>query len=219
MQSIGNVVFKIFDSDPASANSRTRCVQSQGRDQSNRRVHENKNAIPSMPRDVASTLAHKTGGWVSSLNLGNIKPVFLIPTLMNQFSPILGLDTTEATWSPSTAVEKIMTIVNCSAEDASEILKIAMESAEDGDSYTPIQILGIAVLAGIGGVLIGGALAYKGIPAIRERLCSGNADHSPDETRCSDESKTTLTEECSALPKKGLVPEGTVRSRIRTFEQ
>lgn len=60
-----------------------------------------------------------------------------------------------------------MTIVNCSAEDASEILKIAMESAEDGDSYTPLQILGIAVLAGVGGVLIGGALAYKGIPAIR----------------------------------------------------
>ena len=204
MQPVGSVVFNLFNSDAASINSRPRCVQSQGCDQSNRRVHENKDAMPSMLRDVSSTSAHKTVGWISSLNLGNIKPVLLVSTLVNQFSPLLGRTTLDA-WPPSSAVEKIMTLTNCSAEAASEILKVAMKvvrsaglpaPAADCDSQTITEMaktLSAGVAAGVGGVLLAFTLCKCAL-AIKKRLCSGNDARPPVETRRNNEPKIVMTE-------------------------
>ena len=240
MQPIGSVIFNLFNLDPARANPRSRGVQSQGRDQSDRRVHENKDAMPSIPRDAPSTSAHKTGGWISSLNLGNTKPVLLISTLVNQFSPLFGraieaVDTCSPAAVKATmgrTVVNVMTSAGCSAEATSEILKDIMKApAEDGnncDDYTLLQMSSATLAAGIGGLLIGGAFAYKCIPAIKERLCSGNDAHPPVETprnhdgagnsddpevgqaesdpmlppaemQCSDEFKTSLVEKDSTL--------------------
>ena len=204
MQPVGSVVFNLFNSDPASTNSRPRCVQSQGCYQSNRRVHENKDAMPSMLRDVSSTSAHKTVGWISSLNLGNMKPVLLVSTLVNQFSPILGRTTPDA-WPPSSAVEKIMTLTNCSTEAATEILKVAMKvvrsaglpaPAADCESQPFVEMakaLSAGAVAGVGSALIAFAL-YKCTLAIRKRLCSGNEARPPVETRLSNEPKIVMTE-------------------------
>ena len=195
MQPVGNVVFNLFNSDPARANSRSRGVQSQGCDQSNRRVHENKDAMPSMLRDVSSTLAHKTVGWISSLRLGDVRPVLLGSTLVNQFSLLFGEATTNATNATNATnvtnainadnsclpglmrsdIEKMLVAANCSAESASNILKSMMDVAED-DSCALSLGLGISAAA-IGGALIGGVLAHKGIPAIKERLHIGSDNH------------------------------------------
>ncbi len=167
MQSVGSVVFSLFNSGPASVNSRPRCVQSQGGDRSNRRVHEKKDAIPSMLREVSSNLAHKTSGWISSLSLGNVKPVLFASTLVNQFSPLFGQDTSEACLSSTaTAIEKIMTIVNCSSETALEILEDVME-LEGLDSCSILRILtllGIGAVSGATFFVIGCGIACKGTP-------------------------------------------------------
>lgn len=173
MQSVGSVVFNIFNSDPDRANSHSRCVQLQGHDQSNRRVHGNKDVMPSTHRDAPSTSFHKTGGRISSLNLGSVKPVLLLSTLANQFSPLFGrahsAAETDALLSPPgalpsavdncspdmikemarTAVEKIMAISSCSAEAASHILNSMVELAEGCDDYTLLQMLGVGVGGGI----------------------------------------------------------------------
>ena len=195
MQPVGNVVFNLFNSDPARANSRSRGVQSQGCDQSSRRVNENKDTMPSMLRDVSSTLAHKTVGWMSSLRLGDVRPVLLGSTLVNQFSLLFGEATTNATNATNATnvtnainadnsclpglmrsdIEKMLVAANCSAESASNILKSMMDVAED-DSCAFSLGLGISAAA-IGGALIGGVLAHKGIPAIKERLHIGSDNH------------------------------------------
>ena len=198
MQPVGNVVFNLFNSDPARANSRSRGVQSQGCDQSSRRVNENKDTMPSMLRDVSSTLAHKTVGWISSLRLGDVRPVLLGSTLVNQFSLLFGEATTNVTNITNVTnvtnvtnitnadnsclpglmrsdIEKMMMTANCSAESASNIMKSMMDLAED-DSCAFSLGLGISAAA-IGGALIGGVLAHKGIPAIKERLHLGNDNH------------------------------------------
>ena len=174
MQPVGNVVFNLFNSGPASANSRPRCVQSQGGDCSNRRVHEKKDSIPSMLREVSSNLAHKTSGWISSLSLGNVKPVLFASTLVNQFSPLFGQDTSEACLSSTatatataTAIRKVMAIANCSSETASKILEDVMK-LEGLDSCSIFQILTLLGIGAVGGAtffVIGCGVACKGAPA------------------------------------------------------
>ena len=204
MQPVGSVVFNLFNSDLTSANSRLRCVQSQGCNQSNRRVYENKDAIPLMPRDVSSTLTRKAVGWIPSLNLGNIKPVLFTSTLVTQLSSFFAQAIPESEWSSSTTRGKIMAITNCSSETASEILESVMKSAEGCDNCSYLQkfqFLSLGAVASIGAMLmIGGVFVYKSIPAIRERLSSDSNVHLPAETPCSDEPKI-----CSDVPKTGMV--------------
>ena len=88
------------------------------------------------------------------------------------------------------AIDKIMTAANCSSEVASEILKNITDSADN--CHTPLLILSLGIGARFGGLLLGGlgsVFAYKYIPAIKERLCSGNGAHPPAEMPRNDRPK------------------------------